>query len=87
MTFRSRRQLHAVADGLRPELEHPAGEKARARMVTRGSSLILSFEADNSAALRAILSSYLRLLSASLNVCNSLKELEQSVELMKPEKS
>jgi tRNA threonylcarbamoyladenosine modification (KEOPS) complex Pcc1 subunit len=56
-------------------------------MVTRGSSLTLRFEADNSAALRAILSSYLRLLSASLNVCNSLKELEQSAELMKPEKS
>jgi tRNA threonylcarbamoyladenosine modification (KEOPS) complex Pcc1 subunit len=76
--FQSKRELKAILDSLRPELHHPAGEKARARISTRGKSLLIYFEANNSTLLRAIFSSYLRLLAASLRVCDSLIKLERS---------
>jgi tRNA threonylcarbamoyladenosine modification (KEOPS) complex Pcc1 subunit len=78
IAFQSKRELSAIVDSLRPELQHPAGEKARAQISTRGKSLTLRFEANNSTALRAILSSYLRLLAASLRVCDNLIKLERS---------
>lgn len=76
--FQSERELNAILDSLRPELQHPAGEKATARISTRGNSLIVHFEANNSTSLRAIFSSYLRLLAASIRVCDSLIKLERS---------
>jgi tRNA threonylcarbamoyladenosine modification (KEOPS) complex Pcc1 subunit len=76
--FQSKKELKAILDGLRPELQHPAGKKARARISMRGKSLLIYFEASNSTSLRAIFSSYLRLLAASLRVCDSLIKLERS---------
>lgn len=70
--------MKAIAQGLSPELRHPASERANARIVIRGGKLSLRFEASDSAALRAIMSSYLRLLAASLNVSDSLIQLERS---------
>jgi tRNA threonylcarbamoyladenosine modification (KEOPS) complex Pcc1 subunit len=78
IVLQSKREVNAILDGLKPELQHPAGEKARAKISTRGKSLILRFEAKDSTALRAIMSSYLRLLAASLNVCDNLIRLERS---------
>ena len=77
VAFRSRKQMEAIAEALRPELAHPAREKARARVTTRGRILNLSFETKDSTTLRAILSSYLRMLAASLNVCNTLLQIER----------
>jgi len=71
--------MRAVADALTPELSHSAGEKARASIVTRGKALSLRFEARDSTALRAIMSSYLRMLAATLNVSKSLLQLEHEV--------
>lgn len=87
VVFQSARQMRAVAEALIPELSHPAGEKARATIVTRGKALDLQFEARDSTALRAILSSYLRMLAASLNVSKSLMQLEQISELRETDKS
>lgn len=70
--------MTAIAQGLTPELRHSAGERAAVRIVIRGRKLSLRFEANDSAALRAIMSSYIRLLAASLNVSNSLMQLERS---------
>ncbi|MGD0176962.1 MAG: KEOPS complex subunit Pcc1 [Candidatus Bathyarchaeia archaeon] len=78
VVFRTRQQMDAIAQGLGPELRHPAGERATAKIVIRGRKLSLRFEANDSAALRAIMSSYLRLLVASLNVSDSLMQLERS---------
>lgn len=75
--FRNVRQTRAIADALGPELFHPAGEKARARIDVRGRKLSLRFEAKDSTALRAIVSSYLRMLAASMNVSESLIQLER----------
>jgi tRNA threonylcarbamoyladenosine modification (KEOPS) complex Pcc1 subunit len=87
VVFSTRQQVDAIAQGLGPELRHPAGERAIARMVTRGRKLSLRFEANDSAALRAIMSSYLRLLAASLKVSDSLIRLERSHAPRKTDKS
>lgn len=74
--FRSRRQLNAVADALMPEALHHAGPKARVRIAKQGRGLKLRFSAQDSSSLRAVMSSYLRMLKASVNVCGSVLELE-----------
>ena len=78
LSFTSNRQLNAIADALKAELAHPAGTKARASLRVRPRILELRFEAVDSTALRAIFSSYLRLLAAMLNVSNALIHLDHS---------
>jgi len=78
IVLQSKREANAILDGLRPELQHPASKKAKALISTRGKSLVLRFEANNSTALRAIMNSYFRLLAASLGVCDNLIKLERS---------
>ena len=77
IAFRSERQMRAIADALRPEAAHPAGRKANAVIVAKGKQLILRFEGEDSTTLRAIMSSYLRMLTASLNTCNAVLQLER----------
>jgi tRNA threonylcarbamoyladenosine modification (KEOPS) complex Pcc1 subunit len=76
--FRSERQMRAIADALRPEASHPAGPKAHAIIDARGKQLILRFEGKDSTTLRAIMSSYLRLIRASMNTCSAVLQLETS---------
>ena len=74
--FGSRQQMEAIAEALRPEIFHPAGEKSQARVTKRGRMLKLQFTARDSSALRAIMTSYLRLLAVAVNVSKSLRQLE-----------
>ena len=74
--LRSRRQLHAIAAALGPETMHPAGEKAKASIAVRGGVLKIRFRARDSSSLRAVMSSYLRMLKATANVCGSLLTIE-----------
>ncbi len=78
ISFRSRRELLAVADALKPEILRPAGQKATVRVSVRGRSLIMHLRARDSSTLRAILSSYLRMCRASLSVFERLSQLERS---------
>jgi len=57
---------------------HPAGKKAHATILTRGKTMRIAFQANDSSTLRAIFSSYLRMLAASLKVSNALIEMEAS---------
>ncbi len=83
VAFQTSQQTRAVAAALAPELQHPAGEKARATILVRGRKMSLQFYAKDSTALRAIMSSYLRMLAACLNVSNSLTQLEHSSQIVK----
>jgi tRNA threonylcarbamoyladenosine modification (KEOPS) complex Pcc1 subunit len=83
IVFRSERQMRAIADGLRPEASHPTGGKASTRMTTRGNQLVLRFEGKDSTTLRAVVSSYLRMLRASLNAFNALLRLERAPQTQK----
>jgi tRNA threonylcarbamoyladenosine modification (KEOPS) complex Pcc1 subunit len=76
--FRSERQMRAVADALRPEAAQAAGVKAHATIVARGKQLILRFEGNDSTTLRAIMSSYLRLIRASMNTCSAVLQVERA---------
>jgi tRNA threonylcarbamoyladenosine modification (KEOPS) complex Pcc1 subunit len=76
INFTSERQKRAIAEGLKPEAAHPAGERACALIAGRGKQLLLKFDAKDSTVLRAILSSYLRMIAASINASNALLELE-----------
>jgi len=78
VTFSSKGRLRAIAEALRPEASHPAGEKARAILSVRARTLTLVFEAKDSSALRAIMNSYLRMLSASLTTIDSLIQPESN---------
>jgi tRNA threonylcarbamoyladenosine modification (KEOPS) complex Pcc1 subunit len=69
--------MEAIAQALSPELSHPAGQKAEARLGRGGKVLRIEFLARDSASLRAIMSSYLRMLAATINVSTSLLELER----------
>jgi tRNA threonylcarbamoyladenosine modification (KEOPS) complex Pcc1 subunit len=55
---------------------HPAGRKAQAVILTRGKTLKLMFQAKDTSTLRAVFSSYLRILAASLKVSSALIEME-----------
>ena len=83
VTFRSKQQMEAIAQALYPELSHPAGDKAEARLVKQGRVMRLKFVARDTSSLRAIMSSYLRMLAATLNVSASLLELERRPALSK----
>jgi tRNA threonylcarbamoyladenosine modification (KEOPS) complex Pcc1 subunit len=75
--FRSQRQMLAVADALKPETMHLAGSRAWTTVVARGRELVLRFEGRDSASLRAVVTSYLRLIRASVNSSNALLELDR----------
>ncbi len=87
VAFQSKRQMRAVAGALTPELSHPAGKRARVAVFTREKTLHLKFEARDSIALRAVMSSYLRMLAAALNVSKSLLQLERASEVRQTDKS
>lgn len=78
IALKSKRQVEAIANALKPELLHPASEKAWATIARHGKTLKLEFTASDSSSLRAIISSYLRMIAASLNVSNALLELDKS---------
>ena len=84
VTFRSKRQLEAIAQALSPELSHPAGQKAEARLTRKGKILRIEFVARDSSSLRAIMSSYLRMLAATISVSKFLLELEHTSTPPKP---
>jgi tRNA threonylcarbamoyladenosine modification (KEOPS) complex Pcc1 subunit len=75
----SRKEVRSIAAALRPEASHPAGEKANAKIILRGRKLKIMFRARDSPSLRAIMSSYLRMLKATITVCGSLLEMDRRI--------
>jgi tRNA threonylcarbamoyladenosine modification (KEOPS) complex Pcc1 subunit len=73
---RSRRVADAIARSLRPEVDHPAGWKARVTVRVDQKILELKFLARDTTALRAVMNSYLRIISACLKVTEAI-ELEK----------
>jgi tRNA threonylcarbamoyladenosine modification (KEOPS) complex Pcc1 subunit len=78
--------MNAVTQALSPELSRPGSGRAKARLFVRGRQLSLQFEAKDSTALRAIMSSCLRMLAATLNVSTSLIQLEGSYQASKSDR-
>jgi tRNA threonylcarbamoyladenosine modification (KEOPS) complex Pcc1 subunit len=80
VVLRSQRQLKAIQAALRPEAVQPTGEKAQARVTVGRRVLKIRFRARDSSSLRAIMSSYMRMLRATVSVCEALSYLDGEVK-------
>jgi KEOPS complex subunit Pcc1 len=76
--FPSRKQLEMVLKALKPEtIMHPSTRRSKVNVTSRQNSLILSFEAEDTSALRAAINSYLRwvmLINDSLQTIGELNK-------------
>jgi len=73
----SRRLAEAIASSLSPEVNHPAGSKARVSVRVKQRNLELTFLARDSTALRATMNSYLRMVAACLKVTDALESISE----------
>jgi tRNA threonylcarbamoyladenosine modification (KEOPS) complex Pcc1 subunit len=69
----SRRLADAIAKSLSPEIDHPAGAKARVRVQVKEKRLELIFLARDTTALRATMNSYIRMIGACLKVTEAIE--------------
>jgi len=73
LEFPSEKEARIFWESLKPETESPATPRSRVRMKWKRSTLILSFEANDTTALRASLNSYLSWLHLLKNVHETLE--------------
>jgi tRNA threonylcarbamoyladenosine modification (KEOPS) complex Pcc1 subunit len=71
----SRRLADAIAKSLSPEIDHPAGSKARVYVRVEQRKLELTFLARDASALRATMNSYLRMIGACLKVTEAIENI------------
>ncbi|NIR86993.1 hypothetical protein GWO13_05230 [Candidatus Bathyarchaeota archaeon] len=75
LNFPSEERLKIVLNALEPETKTPPSPRSIAKVEGRGSSLILSFEATDTSALRAAVNSYLRWVGLVNDMCSALDSL------------
>jgi len=74
LPFSSERQLAALVDALKPEVDRQVGVRSKASLAVEGLDLVLCVEAEDTVALRAALNAYLRWINSTLNVLETLKK-------------
>ncbi len=72
LPFQTERQLLALMDALKPEVEKQVGNRSVVALSSDGLSLVLSFEAEDTIALRAALNAYLRWVSSISTVLSTV---------------
>lgn len=75
LNFPSEERLKIVLGALEPEARTSPSPRSRVKVEGEGSSLILSFEATDTSALRAAVNSYLRWVSLANDMCSALDSL------------
>jgi tRNA threonylcarbamoyladenosine modification (KEOPS) complex Pcc1 subunit len=70
--LKTRRMANSIARSLEPELGHPAGAKATVSMKAKARCIVLKFHARNNTALRAIMTSYLRMIGVCMRVTEEI---------------
>jgi tRNA threonylcarbamoyladenosine modification (KEOPS) complex Pcc1 subunit len=70
----SRRTSDSIARSLQPELSE-TGDKAHVKLIVHGRALELKFHAKDTISLRAIVTSYLRMISACLRSIKTIDEM------------
>jgi len=73
LKFPSEKEARIFWEALKPETESPATPRSRVRVEQKRSVLILSFEANDTTAIRASLNSYLSWLHLLKNVHDTLE--------------
>jgi tRNA threonylcarbamoyladenosine modification (KEOPS) complex Pcc1 subunit len=75
LRFSSEKQLTTLLNALAPEAKKPATARAWATLERDGIFLVLKVEAKDTVALRAALNTYLRWVSAMMNVLEVVQHI------------
>jgi len=75
LAFTSKRQLQAINRALLPEVRHQPRQRGTVVLQMKGKNLRLRFEGTDTATLRAVVTSYLRLVAASLRAVNQITRI------------
>ena len=75
LSFQSEKYLKTVLDALKPETGKTPSGRSRTKVEEEDSNLIISFEAKDGSALRAAINAYLRWISLTQNILESVDDL------------
>jgi tRNA threonylcarbamoyladenosine modification (KEOPS) complex Pcc1 subunit len=75
LSFQSKRHLKTVLDALKPETRESPSSRSRIKVEEEGGNLMISFEAKEMSALRAAINAYLRWISLTQNILESVDKL------------
>jgi len=75
LRFPSEEHLSIVLNALKPETQSALTSRARVRLESEGKSLTVRFEAGDTSALRAAVSSYLHWIALVNDACSVLESL------------
>ena len=68
LAFKSEKQLVALLNALKPEIDSPATHRAKVDLKRQENILVLLVDADDIVALRATVNAYLRWIASTVNV-------------------
>ncbi len=80
LSFQSDRYLRTVLDALRPETRNFPSGRSRTMVEEEDGSLILRFEAKDTSALRAAINAYLRWISLTQNILESVDNFSIKID-------
>jgi len=69
-------KMAALLEALKPETKNMHGLRSIVRIKSEGNALILDFEAEDTASLRAVINSYLHWVCLTRNILNSIDALQ-----------
>ena len=75
LNFQSEKYSKAVLNALKPETRRSSSDRSRIKVEEEGGKLIVSFEAKDTSALRAAINAYLRWISLTQNILESVDNL------------
>ncbi|MFQ5758243.1 MAG: KEOPS complex subunit Pcc1 [Candidatus Bathyarchaeia archaeon] len=75
LSFRSEKYLKTVLNALKPETRKSSSSRSRTMVEEEEGKLIVSFEAKDTSALRAAINAYLRWISLTQNILESVDDL------------
>ena len=75
LSFQSKRYLKTVLNALKPETRKSPSSRSRTMVEEEDGNLIVRFEAKDTSALRAAINAYLRWISLTQNILESVDNL------------
>ncbi len=75
LKFKDEKQLQTALDALAPEMNAPVTRRANVSLQKQGVFLVLSFDAEDTVALRATVNAFLRWIASALNVMELIEQL------------
>jgi len=82
LKFSSSRQLRVVLRAVEPETRSQPTPRSRVQVRGEGETLLITFEASDTVALRAAVNSYLRWISLIHDACSVLESLSREAKTL-----